>query len=97
MFDGWVVQWNEAKNSAIKAERNLSFEAVLGAIATGDVLDDLPHPNKERSASQRILVVRIDGYACAVPYIRDGNRVFFKTIYRNRKLQALYVSEGKDA
>jgi hypothetical protein len=29
---------------------------------------------------QRILVVEIDGYACVVPYVQEGNKRFLKTI-----------------
>ena len=48
-------------------------------------------PTAERFGHQRVLVVLIDGYACAVPYVVDGETRFLKTIYRSRALQRKYV------
>jgi hypothetical protein len=54
------------------------------------VLADLEHRSEMRQGRQRILVVEIDGYACAVPYVIDGKTMFLKTIYRSRELQKFY-------
>ena len=88
---GGVIAWSEEKNRWLKAERGLSFEAVLAAIEDGRILADLAHPDKERFGHQRVLAVLIDGYACAVPYVVDGETRFLKTIYRSRALQRKYV------
>jgi hypothetical protein len=88
---GAVIDWSEEKNRWLKAERGLSFEAVLAAIEDGRILADLVHPDSERFGHQRVLVVLIDGYACAVPYFVDGETRFLKTIYRSRTLQRKYV------
>jgi hypothetical protein len=84
------VRWSEDKNRQLKAERGLSFEAVLAAIEGGRILDDLAHSNPKR-AHQRVLVVEIDGYACGVPYVRDGAAIFLKTAYRSRVFQEGYL------
>ena len=84
------ISWNEEKNRILKVERGISFEEVVAAIENGRVLDDVEHPDAGRS-HQRILVVDIDGYACGVPYVRDGEVMFLKTIYRNRNFQRIYM------
>ncbi len=89
---GAVIAWDEEKSRWLKAERGLSFEAVLAAIEDGRILADLAHPDSERFGHQRVLVVLIDGYACAVPYVVDGETRFLKTIYRSRALQRKYVA-----
>lgn len=88
---GAVIAWSEEKNRWLKAERGLSFEAVLAAIEDGRILADLAHTDVERFGHQRVLVVLIDGYACAVPYVAEGETRFLKTIYRSRALQRKYV------
>ncbi|MCA1853682.1 MAG: BrnT family toxin [Beggiatoa sp.] len=57
------VNWNTKKNTRLKAERGVSFEEVLSAMAHGGLLDVLDHPKKEQYPNQRMLVVRIHGYA----------------------------------
>ena len=81
----FTVVWDESKNEWLKAHRGLSFEAVLAAIEDGGQLEDTEHPGAKRK-HQRILVVALEGYACVVPYVRDGSTVFWKTIYRSRDL-----------
>jgi uncharacterized DUF497 family protein len=84
------LEWNPEKNETLKKERGLSFEDVETAIETGDYIGDFPHPNQDRYPNQRILIVEIDGYTCAVPYIRNGDTRFLKTIFRSRKLKRLF-------
>jgi uncharacterized DUF497 family protein len=80
-------KWNEEKNQLLKQERNLSFEAVVAVIENDQIIDDYVHPIRD---GQRVLVVEIDGYVCAVPYVRNERTVFLKTIYRNRNLNQKY-------
>lgn len=95
MIDLNTCFWNEQKNEQLRVQRGLSFEDVMSAIKDGRVLADTPHPNRDLHPKQRVLVVKIDGYACAVPYVTDKNGRFLKTVYRSRKLQQLYVARRK--
>ncbi len=89
-YRGFDFQWNEDKNLRLKTERNLSFEKVVAAIESGRLLADIDHVQAGRKGRQRILVVEINGYACAVPYVEDGFRRFLKTIYYSRAMQKKY-------
>lgn len=89
------VNWNTEKNIHLKAERGVSFEEVLSAMSHGALLDIQDHPNKEQYPNQRILVVRIRGYAYLVPFVETGNEVFLKTIIPSRKATRNYLTEGK--
>ena len=77
-------RWNEEKNQLLKVQRALSFEAVVMAIEDNRVLDDFVHPIRR---NQRVMVVELDDYICAVPYAKDGDAVFLKTIHPNRQIQ----------
>ncbi len=90
------LEWSSEKNEALKKQRGLCFEDVETAIETGDYIDDLPHPNQARYPNQRMLIVEIDGYVCAVPYVYSGNIRFLKTIFRSRKLKRLFTKRDQD-
>jgi len=63
------------------------------------ILDVMEHPNKEKYGKQKIYVVNKAGYVYLVPFIRDANKIFLKTIIPSRKATAQYLStrEAKDA
>ncbi|HFE37242.1 MAG TPA: DUF4258 domain-containing protein [Gammaproteobacteria bacterium] len=90
------LEWSFAKNTQLKQERGLCFEDVEQALSGDGFVDDLPHLNAEQYPNQRLLIVLIDHYPCVVPYIRDGNKLFLKTIYPNQKLKSLFLERNDD-
>lgn len=95
MFTAASLAWSEEKDRWLRMERGLSFDAVREAVEEGRILDVLDHPNTNRFGHQRILVVEIGGYACAVPFVVDGEILFLKTIYRSRELQKRYLGGSR--
>jgi uncharacterized DUF497 family protein len=83
--------WDSAKSALLKEERGVSFEDVVFHVATGDLLDVLDHPNPEAYPGQRVMVVKIDDYAFAVPFVTAGDLWFLKTIIPSRKMTKLYL------
>jgi hypothetical protein len=88
------LEWSFAKNAQLKRERGLCFEDVEHALSTDGFVDDLPHPNTQKYPNQRLLIVLIDEYPCVVPYVKDGDKLFLKTIYPNRKLKSLFLERN---
>lgn len=85
--------WNLEKAQALrrdKSRNNIGFEECVVAIEAGRILADLPHPAANYS-HQRILVLEIEGYAYAVPYVEDDNSIFLKTVFPSRKLTSIYL------
>ena len=76
-----IVLWDDAKNTILKNQRWVGFEDVL----SGNILDDLEHPNKEKYGHQRILVVDIWGYPYICPYVEDEKTIFLKTLFPDRR------------
>jgi len=89
-----AVNWSTEKNIRLKAERGVSFEEVLSAMSHGGILDVQDHPNTGQYPNQRLLVVRIRGYAYLVPFVETKNEVFLKTIIPSRKATRNYLTEG---
>lgn len=88
------VNWNTDKNIRLKSERGVSFEEVLSAMSHGGILDVQDHPNTSQYPNQRMLVVRIRGYAYLVPFVETESEVFLKTIIPSRKATRIYLTEG---
>jgi uncharacterized DUF497 family protein len=75
--------WNDPKNELLKKKRGVSFEQVVLAIALGDLIDRIKHPNSARYPNQKIFLVLIDNYIYSVPYVEDDEKIFWKTIIPN--------------
>ena len=85
--------WNDEKNEKLKKLRGVSFEQVELAIATGDLIDRLTHPNPAKYLNQKVFLVRIADYIYSVPYVEDNEKIFLKTIIPNRKATKKYLGD----
>ena len=83
--------WDTEKNSLLKALREICFKDVLVAIEAGYMLDICNHPNQKKYTGQRIFTVAIHGYAYSFPFVEDGEKIFFKTIFLNLKTTRDYI------
>ena len=88
------INWNAEKNQRLMSERGVSFEDVVFALQTDGLLDDGPHPDREKYPNQRLFVVRIDDYAWLVPYVESDNEFFLKTIIPSRKATKKFLKGG---
>ncbi len=89
------INWNADKNMQLKAERGISFEEVLVAISQGALLDVVEHPNNDKYPNQRLLIVRIRGYAFLVPFVETNEEMFLKTIIPSRTATRNYLFGGE--
>jgi hypothetical protein len=87
--------WNDEKNELLKKLRGVSFEQVVLAIVSGDLVDRIRHPNPEKYPNQRVFLVKIEDYIYSVPYIEDDEKMFLKTIIPNSKATTKYLGGKK--
>jgi hypothetical protein len=87
--------WNDDKNTMLKRTREVSFEQVELAIASGDLIDRLKHPNSEKYPNQKVFLVRIEDYIYSVPYVEDEEKIFLKTIIPDSKATKKYLGDKK--
>jgi uncharacterized DUF497 family protein len=83
--------WDNEKNILLKESRNISFEQIIALIEDGNLLDILEHPNKDKYAHQKILIVKVGEYVYAVPFVENKNERFLKTIIPSRKYTKIYL------
>lgn len=84
MEDG-DYDFDPEKNAWLLRERGISFEQIISLIENGKLIQVLAHPNKARYPNQLLYEVDVDGYIFVVPVVREGRRLFLKTIYPSRK------------
>jgi len=83
--------WSDEKNELLKKTRGVSFEQVVLAIVSGDLIDRVKHPNPGKYPNQKVFLVAIENYVYSVPYVEDGEKIFLKTIIPNRKATKEYL------
>jgi len=88
-------KWNAEKNEILAKQRGITFEEVVQNIESGAKVIETDHPNTIKYPNQRILIVEISNYAYLVPYVKDGDTLFLKTIIPSRKATKEYLG-GKN-
>lgn len=86
-------KWNIEKNTLLKDERGVCFEDVVAQIYENNVLDIIKHPNEEKYPEQKIYIILLQNYVHMIPFVKDGNEIFLKTIVPSRKMNKLYGGE----
>ena len=81
--------FNEEKNQLLYEQRGITFQDIIATILKQGILADFPHPNSKKYPNQRILVVELKSYTYCIPYVKDENVIFLKTIFPSRKLMYL--------
>ena len=79
--------WDKQKNEKLIIERKISFEDVLVYLSGNSFLKVV---NGNRN-NQSYLLLEIEGYIYVVPFTKDGNKIFFKTIFPSRKMTKKYL------
>ncbi len=82
--------WSEEKNKLLKQIRGIGFQQVVEALVHNRIIANIPNPNQVRYPKQKIYIVIINNYTYAIPYIKNNNEIFLKTIYPSHKYQKQY-------
>lgn len=92
MIKNKSIRYSLEKNEFLKEQRDISFEDVVLALESGNLLDDIEHPNKEKYPNQNIfiLLIEIKNYVYLVPYVEDDTSIFLKTIIPSRQMNKKY-------
>ena len=89
-----MFRWDEDKNLLLIKSRGISFEDVINAISSGNLLADEPHFNNKKYPNQGIFYVLVKNYVYCVPYVEE-NDIFLKTIYPSRKATKRFLKDKK--
>ena len=90
-----IYTFSPEKNLKLKLERDVSFEEIIAAVADGQLLDIVEHPNQKKYNEQKMYIVFVNNYVYIVPFVenKDGT-IFLKTIIPSRKAKKTYMHAG---
>jgi uncharacterized DUF497 family protein len=91
-----VYDWNSDKSNYLKSERGISFEEVVFYIEQGNILAIIEHPNKAKYPDQKMYIIEIDDYAYLVPFVKEKDKIFLKTIIPSRKATKIYLEKTNE-
>ena len=89
-----MISFGKEKNKLLKERRGIGFEEIISAIDAGKILDVYDHPDQDNYPGQKIFVLEALDYVYLVPYVRDDNGIFLKTIIPSRKAKKLYKGDS---
>lgn len=89
-----VFEFEQEKSELLKNTRGISFEEIIALMDEQHILDVIEHPNKGKYGHQKIFVMLIDDYVYLVPFVKQGNKFFLKTIIPSRKARKAYLKKG---
>jgi uncharacterized DUF497 family protein len=90
-------EWDEAKNEALKRERDICFEDIIIALQTGKLLAIKEHHNKLKYRGQKIYIVEFNNYVYMVPFEESEEKITLKTIIPSRKMTKLYLKSSGES
>ena len=87
------LDYSEEKNELLKKTRNVCFDDVKNALEENKFIAVIEHPNKKKYKQQFILIININNYGYAVPFVwnKKRNIAYLKTVYPDRKLTKSYL------
>jgi uncharacterized DUF497 family protein len=92
-----LINWNAEKNELLKKTRKISFEEIIVAINSDNLIDTVLHPNQEKYPNQKMYIISINNYIHIVPFVENENEIFLKTIIPSRKQTKKYIkNENKE-
>ena len=77
------LRWNLLKSERLKKARGVSFEEIIQA----KLVAIKRHPTR---TLQDVMLFEHKGYIWVVPFVRNGEEIFLKTLYPSRKYTKLY-------
>lgn len=85
--------WNSEKNDWLKEQRGISFEEIALLLSNGILWKRTKHSNQKEYPKQEVFLVPINNYIYFVPFVIDGDTIFLKTAFPQRKATKDYLNE----
>ncbi|MDF2966057.1 MAG: hypothetical protein K0Q51_1445 [Rickettsiaceae bacterium] len=92
----YEFEFSVEKNLKLKKERGISFEEIIALIDNGSLIDIVEHPNKEQYPDQKFYIIDVSGYVYLVPFVRNKEKIFLKTIFPSRKATKEYLKSKEE-
>ena len=94
-MNAFEYRWSEEKNKKLKEGRGISFEEIVNAIRNNQLLEVIKNPSSNFD-NQECYVIEFNEYVYLVPYVKNGNERFLKTIFPSRKHTKVYFDKRRN-
>lgn len=88
-----MITYGKENNELLKQTRGIGFEEIIAAIDGGKVLGVYDHPDQTNYPGQKIYIVEALDYVYLVPFVRNEEGIFLKTIIPSRKAKKMYKGD----
>ncbi len=88
------IRYSIEKDEILKEKRDISFKEIIHAIAEDKIVKIIS--NKEKFKHQKMMLLNIQNYIWAVPFVLEKNGIFLKTAFRSRKYTKKYLGGKTD-
>lgn len=88
-------RWDEEKNNILKETRDISFFDIVTAIENKQVLEIIDNPSSNH-IKQKCFVIELNNYIYLVPFVKNENELFLKTIFPSRKHKKHYLNKKEN-
>ena len=88
----YFYNFDPEKNKKLIKFRGISFEEIIFILETKGPLDTVDHHNN-KYAHQKIYIIEIKNYIYFVPFVKEKNKIFLKTIFPHRKATRKYLNK----
>ncbi len=89
-----IFEFCPEKNKLLQKTRDISFEDIIEEIECWkNILDIIPHSNQKKYKLQFLFIIKMKWYVYSVPFVKEGNNVFLKTIFPDRRLLKKYAAK----
>ena len=81
-----MIEWSKQKAARLLTERGIEIEKIVNAINSGNYKTAVV-PNQDDHPEQEMFLIELNDYIHCVPFVKNGENIFIKTVFRSRKMQ----------
>ena len=85
-------KWDPIKNIWLKWNRGICFDDIIFLLNQDKDILKTEHHNKARYPNQKIIILAYQDYVYMIPYVKEGDIYFLKTIIPSRKAKKIFKS-----
>jgi uncharacterized DUF497 family protein len=94
-MDTFAYDFAPSKNAWLIETRGISFEQIITVLETEGPIDVIEHPNQAKYPKQKMYIIELLDYIYLVPFVEEGNKIFLKTAFPNRKAVKKYTNRSE--
>lgn len=88
-----IYSFYSQKNAWLIESHGVSFEEIIAILHSQGAKKIIQHPNTKKYPEQKMYLIELNEYIYLVPFVKENNKIFLKTIFPSRKATKKYLSK----